>query len=655
MDLDRQDEVGSPLIEDFLDCDQLISDSDGDTSSSSSSPKKTPARLQIQIDMTSPQYLTPGAHHPERSQIEGLPICTSAPPTGAYSSAELDPYSAVSGVSSFNYPAAADPSLLTPASSSGSPPLPHKQSAKPMRNYHQPTLPTQAPSPPDSTKMYGYNGYDMASNSQSPSPLTVNPAVTEGGAFMPHYMAHSPPVSHHPSSPRTDIPPPIDPYLGHYTVSGPNEADVTHHPLQNYHPYGVGVGPEAYLTQQQQQQQQQQEQHHQHQHHQHHQRMPSNGSAAPVLSQPHPAQFRPHQVGAIEDLRDPAMLLGPYPPHGALSPGRRVQSRKKQTPSRKQSRTPKTTPLIGSGVANAQLKPEDDGEELTLRDDAPEDDKYLFQLRKELISEKGKGMWEEMKAKYSEKYQGNWEKAALQMKVSRAVARYGVWPDKEIDRLREAFEYFEEMRYQFIIARMKENGGCRVWDWKKPHIVAMLVKLGLEEPTVNEKTGSRRRRQQKAAARRQGSPQPGATAHPIMGDWSNGLGLHHPMYHSHAHHVAASAAARQGAPSYDAMVADDFGGQPHLTSKQEEDLISDVFRDVKADRDLSSDDGMEGLSYNTSNEGPGALGRRPSTTALAPGSELAHQSSARVARQACDQLLQHPTASQIPENAYGAQ
>ena len=75
---------------------------------------------------------------------------------------------------------------------------------------------------------------------------------------------------------------------------------------------------------------------------------------------------------------------------------------------------------------------DEDREELTLRDDAPEDDKYLFQLRKEFISEKGKGMWEEMKAKYSEKHQGSWEKAALQMKVSRAVAKFGVWPKREV-------------------------------------------------------------------------------------------------------------------------------------------------------------------------------------------------------------------------------
>lgn len=256
----------------------------------------------------------------------------------------------------------------------------------------------------------------------------------------------------------------------------------------------------------------------------------------------------------------------------------------------------------------------------------------------------------------------------------------------QIERLKEAFEYFEEMRYQFIIARMKENGGCRVWDWKKPHIVAMLVKLGLEEPTVNEKTGTRRRRQ-KAAMRRHASPQVGAAAaaataaaaggpaHPAMGDWSGGLGLHHPIYAGHAHHMAAGTAARHGAPSYDAIVTEDFASPPQLTPKQEEDLISEVFRDVKPERDLSPDEGMDGLSYGpsgdaaTGNSRPSsaATGGTAGTPAGVPRNELNHQHQHQqhrqgnpcMTRQICDQqLLQHPHPAphpQMTENPYGPQ
>ncbi len=222
------------------------------------------------------------------------------------------------------------------------------------------------------------------------------------------------------------------------------------------------------------------------------------------------------------------------------------------------------------------------------------------------------------------------------------------------------------MRYSLIIARMKENGGCRVWDWKAPHITSMLVKLGLEEPEINNKNNTRRRRQQKIA-RRQGSPQPGGT--PMMGEWPNGLGLHHPAFHGHAHHVAAQAAARQGQP-YDGMMAGGYPVQSILTPQQEDELIEQVFSNVKAERSLSPDESMDGLAYdnngldnnNNNRGGPSgsnndnndeSLSRRPSTIST---HELNHQCSARVARQVCERLMpqQQQPASQGPENPYGA-
>lgn len=293
-----------------------------------------------------------------------------------------------------------------------------------MRNYHHShSAPgSQAPTPPNTSKLY-YNGYDMSSSSQGSSPMTVNPAVTEAGHFdVASYISQSPSNGHHPSSPKTDAPPPIDPYLGHYTVSGPSDGEVAHHPLPDYHPYGAEVSaPGPYLGQQ-----------HVPVSTQHlHNRMPSNGQA-PVLSQPNPPHFRQQstpQMSAIEDLRDTGVLIGSYPSHAALSPRRRPQQRKKSSPARKRSRTPKMTPPLGPA---GQFNSGDEREELTLRDDAPEDEKYLFQLRNEFLSEKGKGMWDEIKAKYSEKHQGNWEKAALQMKLSRALVKFGQWPEKEV-------------------------------------------------------------------------------------------------------------------------------------------------------------------------------------------------------------------------------
>lgn len=305
-----------------------------------------------------------------------------------------------------------------------------------MRNYHQSQSAApgaQIPTPPNTSKMY-YSTFEINTSSQDSSPMTMNPVTESPGFEMANYMAHSPPGSHHhPSSPNADVPPPIDPYLGHFTVSGGNDHEVSHHPFHGYQYSSVELDPQLFVRQQQQHQQHQQ-QHQQPTHvpvsapHMHHHISASGPPSS--LTRPHPSVYRP---GSVEDVRgDPAMMLGHYSSHRA-SP-RLGGIRKKVSPTRKPSRTPKGTPQVDSLDGQSGLTEDEDRDELTLREDAPEDDKYLFQLRKEFISEKGKGMWEEMKAKYSEKHQGNWEKAALQMKVSRAVAKFGVWPKREVSQ-----------------------------------------------------------------------------------------------------------------------------------------------------------------------------------------------------------------------------
>ncbi|KAK0617858.1 hypothetical protein B0T17DRAFT_642778 [Bombardia bombarda] len=639
MNSNIQEDDTSPLVDIFLQ-DQPDSDSENSSSSSSSTatPLKTLKRLHIHLDMTSTQYLRPSPHHIHHhtEHIHG---------SGHYASADLDSYSAVrlpepptlfffpfsktvSGVSSFNYPVAADSTLLTPISSSGTPPLQQRSSTKTMRAYHHSqgaVSGAQGPTPPNSSKIY-YNSYEMNSNSQGSSPMTVQPHVTESGQFdMSPYMAHSPPGSHHPSSPKHEIPPPIDPYLGHFTVSGGSDAEVAHHPFQEYHHFtNVEVDPSGYLVRQQQQRQ----------------------SAHVSLVFSNIFQYRTQttpRIGGIEDLRDPGMLLGNYPSHASLSPGRRAQPRKKPTPARKMARTPKASPRPGAldehSMSNSPMDGEDK-DELTLRDDAPDDDKYIFQLRKEFISEKGKGMWEEMKAKYSEKHQGNWEKAALQMKVSRAVAKFGVWPTREIERLKEAHRYYEEKRYQLILARMKENGGCKVWDWKPQHIEAMLVKLGAEEPTIDEKTGTRRRKNK--AARRQANSQNGVHHHhpsSVMNDWSNGLGLH-PAFQGHAHHVVTAASGRQA--SFD-ILSDEASIAPTFTSEQENEYLDQIFNKPARPEGSLSPELME-ITYNDDDR-----------TARPPTRDLNNHHSERVARQACEQLMQQQQHTRLPEHAYASQ
>lgn len=180
-----------------------------------------------------------------------------------------------------------------------------------------------------------------------------------------------------------------------------------------------------------------------------------------------------------------------------------------------------------------------------------------------------------------------------------------------------------------ILAHMKENGGCRVWDWKPQHIEAMLVKLGVEEATVDEKTGNRRRNK-KLARRRTTSTQNTHQhhTHNMMNDWPNALGLH-PGYHQHPH-----MAHQQHRASFD-MLADDGIAPPAFSHEQENEILDQIYskQPPHAESSMSPDMGFhndndDGNSNSNSNS-------RPSTRGLG------HNQSERVAKQACEQLIQH--------------
>ena len=73
-------------------------------------------------------------------------------------------------------------------------------------------------------------------------------------------------------------------------------------------------------------------------------------------------------------------------------------------------------------------------EMLTLSDNTPDDDKFLFDLRVDCDRRnlKGKGMWDEIQKRYQEAKGGQYDKARLQMRVTRLVAKHGIWPDSEV-------------------------------------------------------------------------------------------------------------------------------------------------------------------------------------------------------------------------------
>ena len=203
---------------------------------------------------------------------------------------------------------------------------------------------------------------------------------------------------------------------------------------------------------------------------------------------------------------------------------------------------------------------------------------------------------------------------------------------------------------------MKEKGGCKVWDWKPQHISAMLIKLGLEDVKVEEKTGIRRRKKLEKR-KHTSSASHGTTAystphiqqHNMVPDWSGGsigLGLHNVFPNNHSQQqpmmnmVSATRQPAHEQPFYELSSDERF---PPLTSEQyheavegiynssrfaeEDEVSSPSFTDV-GDREERATNVATSSTHNS----------RPPTRDELSGYQ--HASSARMAQQACEQLLQ---------------
>ncbi|KAJ8105560.1 hypothetical protein ONZ43_g7381 [Nemania bipapillata] len=135
---------------------------------------------------------------------------------------------------------------------------------------------------------------------------------------------------------------------------------------------------------------------------------------------------------------------------------------------------------------------------LTLDAKAPEDSRYLVEMRCRMSDDKGKGMWEHIQQAYKERY-GRKTKENLQMQLIRSVQSYAVWPEAEDQALKAAVEEYERRRYQEIRKIMKEKGGRRVWDWNDGSIAKRLVQMGVDE--IDDRDPVKRTRRKRKSTR----------------------------------------------------------------------------------------------------------------------------------------------------------
>ncbi|KAF7534598.1 hypothetical protein G7Z17_g13341 [Cylindrodendrum hubeiense] len=435
--------------------------------------------------MVEQQYLAQGLAHTDdlsgaNNLSDGGPTAAGAPPASAYP--DLTPYGAVS-TSPFSLPGQCDPNLLTPISTAaGSPPL--HQARKLVSQYPPPpsTPGAQQPTPPGSSKMYHqaqWGQFDMnGQSSQTSSPMAHQAPVA------PEYME----ATYLSDERRTPGPP--NHYLGAFGVSDGPEPNQMHTPY--YMGMGHPVDPQHQLMLRDD-------------HHMpmgvHHREMPN----APLLSEPHPSQFRPARRPSPEEHL--AQLPADGPRSGNGSPRRRPVSaasgrvKKRPAKSRGQPRnTVMDDPLEEHKNCFGQEVPP------TLKSNCPDEERCIFESRWEHRHQKGQDMWESIQSDFRNKFHKCPGKEMLQMKFKRGRSKYIEWIGKDEDLLREAWIRVEKNRYQAILETFVELGGSRNMRLNPSDIEIKVVNdLKLEEGLYMDSHGDaniRRRRKSTSARKR---------------------------------------------------------------------------------------------------------------------------------------------------------
>jgi hypothetical protein len=300
-----------------------------------------------------------------------------------------------------------------------------------MRNgfHSQTSSASQQPTPPNTSRgvTYGFPPYDIASSNSS-SPMTVQPHSGEYTMGGTPYMGQSPNHHGHPS-PKDDGPPPLNNlYHGHYSVSG-NEQDVQTSFPDYSNSYQVDP---QYITRGQDDSMA----------HMHPRIITTTPVQAPILAQPDPGHYRhgmhiPSRPGHIENI----MMGHPgpvaYQQRPTPAPKRRGVVKKIASQSKRAAARPLAQQASrATEVTNQDNEggEEDETETVTLSDKCEEDLRFIFDQRNNLIKSgmKGKGMWEEICRRYEDQYGSHLDKPALQMRHARCIAKYAIWPEKEV-------------------------------------------------------------------------------------------------------------------------------------------------------------------------------------------------------------------------------
>ncbi|KAI0170458.1 hypothetical protein BJ166DRAFT_195897 [Pestalotiopsis sp. NC0098] len=517
-----------------------------------------------------------------------------------------------SSIAPFSYNAPYDSSLPTPVSVAGSPSLSDSASVKMAHSYSNTGSTSQQLTPPGTSRSSTADWYSNASNqamihtTQPSSPLAHTTSDLLGLQGLE--TTHSPP-----SIPVTSV----ENYYGHYGVSGPDPQDDLSPPMESsaLFPSSQHINPSALLKGY-------------HMGPSSHLHMPPAPPQVPLLNHMHVQGPLGGPIAHIDNLHGhntyglghPPLFLDVEPSYkrNRGTGARRVQPPRKRQRGRARRQSDYNdlgghaddhASRAGSKSPVRRIKEEREPRQvLQLRHDKDRpEDHFLFNLREELINEKGKGMWDKIAERYHQRYDKK-ERAALQMQLSRAVLKLAIWPEDEDRALTEAIEEYDKRRYIDILKIMKEKKGCRVWDWKPEHVAKRLSELGEEEYDPDLKPKKIRRRR-KEIQRERGQPNL----------WAQ--------------------------PSPPSAVYDERGlsmqTRNNLSSEEEQRLLEAFF-----------------VPEEQSPEDPEAMDVSPSYPDSRRASAQHGAQSERVAKQACDQMISqqhHDTASPYYDDSFRGQ
>ncbi|KAL7926856.1 hypothetical protein ACQKWADRAFT_278796 [Trichoderma austrokoningii] len=385
------------------------------------------------------QYIAAGLPHTgDLAGSHSLSDDRSVVSVGTPNYSEVTPFTTVA---SFNIPAACDPNLLTPISSTSSPPL--QQIRKLGAQYPPPpSTYTQVPTPPGSSKMYHHQPWGSQFDMQSQNAHNSPPMNSHVPVAQDFYMEE-----------RRTPNPPSEPYYGAFSVSdGPDTQPIhSQGPAPYYVNMGMDGGQNSMLMRESRQ-------------------LPLDPQHREMERMPHPSALIGQSHGSHYDIRRASTDERSYSSRADTIHRSSSGSPRRRPATQGSTRVKKSRSSKRGGSLRGQqaVDPGDEhkncfGQEVPppIKKGCPEEERCIFESRWKHRAQRGQDMWDSIQADFTKRFGKKHGKEMLQMKFKRGRSKFYDWLEEDDKILEAAFKRLERERYQLILNYFLEMGGSR--------------------------------------------------------------------------------------------------------------------------------------------------------------------------------------------------